>query len=84
MERVICSDHARQQMRERGASEQEVLRAIRDGERIPAKHGRVAYRQNFQYNHLWGGKFYRIKQVMPIVIHERGATVVITVYTFYF
>ncbi len=71
-------------MRERGASEQDVLTAIRDGERIPAKHGRVASRQNFQYNHLWAGRRYRIKQVMPIVKDAGDHLVVITVYTFYF
>jgi len=41
-------------------------------------------RRNFQYNRAWGGRFYRIKQVMPIVKDDRGRTVVVTVYTFYF
>ena len=81
---VIFSRHARQQMQERGASEHEVAEAITHGERVPAKHGRVAYRRNFAYDRLWGGIFYRTKQVMPIVVHESNRHVVVTVYTFYF
>jgi len=84
MAHVVFSRHARQQMRERGASEQEVVEAIAHGERTPAKHGRMTARRNFQYNRAWGGRFYRIKQVMPIVKDDRGRTVVVTVYTFYF
>ncbi len=72
-------------MRERGASEEEVVEAITCGEPVPAKHGRVASRRNFQYNRNWSGRFYHIKQVMPIIKkEEKGHTVVITVYTFYF
>ena len=84
MKRVVFSRHARQQMLERGASEEEVIETITAGERVPAKHGRVAHRRNFQHNRMWGGKLYPIKQVMPITKDERDSTVVITVYTFYF
>jgi hypothetical protein len=70
-------------MVERGASEEEIKEAITKGEKLPAKGGRVAYRHNYQYNKEWGGKFYHIKQVMPIVKGEKSI-VVITVYTFYF
>ena len=71
-------------MKERGASKKEVSEAIAEGEKIPAKYNRVAYRKNFQYNSHWGGKFYHIKQVMPVVKEEKDKIVVITVYTFYF
>ena len=81
---VVFSRHARQQMLERGASEEEVIEAISDGERTPAKHGRVAYRRNFRYNRIWSGRRYPTKQVMPIAKDEKGRIVVITVYTFYF
>lgn len=80
----MFSRHARQQMLERGASEEEVLEAIAEGERVPAKHNRVAYRRNFRYNRTWSGRRYPIKQVMPITKDEKGCVVVITVYTFYF
>jgi hypothetical protein len=80
---IILSDHATKQMIERGASKEEVIEAIRNGEKLPAKHGCVAYRHNFQYNSKWSNKFYHIKQVVAIVKEEKSM-VVITVYTFYF
>ena len=82
--KLIFSDHARRQMAERGASEAEVVEAITCGERAPAKKGRTAHRRNFDYNRLWSGKRYRIKQVVPITKDESNHAVVITVYTFYF
>ena len=84
VQRVAFSRHARQQMLERGASKEEVVDAIAHGERVPAKHGRMAARRNFQYERRWGGRFYHIKQVMPIITYDKGRTVVITVYVFYF
>ncbi|MBI4432770.1 MAG: DUF4258 domain-containing protein [Candidatus Omnitrophica bacterium] len=82
--KLIFSDHARRQMAERGASEAEVTEAVTHGERTPAKQGRTAHRRNFDYNHLWSGRHYHIKQVMPVTKEESNHTVVITVYTFYF
>ena len=82
--KIIFSDHARRQMAERGASEAEVVEAITRGERAPARQGRTAHRCNFDYDRLWSGKQYRIKQIMPITKEESNHTVVITVYTFYF
>lgn len=84
MEHVIFSHHAKQQMIERGASKEEVIEAIRDGETTVVKHGRIGYRKNYQYNSKWSEKFYHIKQVMAIVKKEANSIVVITVYTFYF
>ena len=81
---IIFSRHAKQKMRERGASIEETKEAILQGEHIPAKHGRMAYRKNFQYNSKWGGSFYHIKQVLAITKKENAKTFVITVYTFYF
>jgi len=84
MKTIIFSDHALFQMLERGASKEEVIEAIRNGEKIAAKHKRDSYRKNFQFNRKWANKFYHIKQVMPIVKDEEHGIAVITVYTFYF
>ena len=84
MSQVIFSRHSRDQLRDRGATEAEVREAILNGERVPAKRGRVAFRKNFSYRSEWKGKYYEIKQVMPIVIHEGNAFMVVTVYVFYF
>ncbi len=81
---IRFSQHAREQMIERGASPDEVIEAIRTGEQVPAKRGRLGYRKNFQYERHWGGKTYAIKQVLAIVAEEADTLIVITVYTFYF
>lgn len=81
---IHFSRHALLQMAERGATQEEVLEAIRSGEEVPAKRGRKGYRKNFQYERLWGGRHYAIKQVLAIVADEPEAFVVVTVYTFYF
>ena len=84
MKPIEFSHHAREQMLERGAGEDEVIETIRTGERAPAKRSRQGYRKNFQYNRLWGGRTYAIKQVLAIVAEEPDVLVVVTVYTFYF
>ncbi|GAB4324802.1 MAG: hypothetical protein Kow0074_18100 [Candidatus Zixiibacteriota bacterium] len=84
MKPVTFSRHALDQMRERGAGQDEVEAAITDGESAPARAGRLAFRLNFPYNSYWGGTFYATKQVMPIVADEPERYVVVTVYVFYF
>lgn len=81
---IRFSRHALFQMTERGATPEEVIAAVRLGEQLPAKRGRKGFRKNFQYERLWGGRYYSIKQVLAIVAVETEALIVITVYTFYF
>jgi hypothetical protein len=71
-------------MLERGASEDEVCEAIRNGEYEPAKDERMLARMNFQFNDLWIDTIYPIKQVAPVFVEEETEIVVITVYTYYF
>ncbi|MBU4298980.1 DUF4258 domain-containing protein [Patescibacteria group bacterium] len=75
MKSVIFSDHSLLQMQERGANRDEVLETIRTGEKIPVKNQCLAYRKNFQFNKKWSKKFYRLKQIMPIVKEERDKIV---------
>ncbi len=82
--RIIFSNHSKLQMIERGALKAEIIETIKMGEEVPAKLGRKAYRKNFQYKNYWNGKFYHIKQVMPVIIEEKESIIVITVYTYYF
>jgi hypothetical protein len=42
---VRFSQHAREQMAERGAEQNEVVETIRTGEQVPAKYGRHGYRE---------------------------------------
>ena len=55
--------HALSRMLERGASEDEVVATIREGERFAAKFGREGFRRNFSFGSLWQGRRYHMKQV---------------------
>jgi Domain of unknown function (DUF4258) len=77
-------EHARERMRERGASEAEVEATIRDGERFPAKFGREGFRRNFRFDGLWRGRRYRMKQIEAFDIYEDGDWLVISVIVKYF
>jgi hypothetical protein len=80
---IRFSQHALDNMNDRGASIEEVESAIRTGEVSSAKKNRLSFRKNFSYNGMWKGKCYRIKQVMPIVAEEADRLVVVTVYVFF-
>lgn len=84
MKSIVFSRHAKEQMLRRGVSKEEVEAAICRGEAVPAKKGRLSFRKNFPFESEWKGKYYEIKQVMPIVTEEDERLVVITVYAFYF
>ena len=84
MKPIVFSTHALEQMADRGAQQSEVEIAINAGEEIPAKQGRRAFRKNFSFNATWKGRYYDVKQVVPIVAEEPDTWVVITVYVFYF
>ncbi len=84
MKRIVLSLHARQQLVLRGGTEAEAQAAILEGERLPAERGRIAFRKNFPFLSDWKGRYYEVKQVMPVVVEEEDAIVVVTVYVFYF
>jgi Domain of unknown function (DUF4258) len=76
--------HARERAGERGASESEIAATVRDGERIPAKFGRSAFRRNFIFGGMWRGKQYATKQVEVIAVEENQRWLVITILVKYF
>ena len=80
---IHFSQHAITQWAERGATKDEVENAIRNGTKENAPGDRDVYKMNFQFNAIWNGKYYSVKQVAPIV-KENHEIIVITVYTFYF
>jgi len=71
-------------MAERGASEAEVIEAVKAGESVPLRLGRIAFRRNFAYNSNWRGKLYGTKQVEAIAVREEETLLVITVVVRYF
>lgn len=81
---VAFSNHALEQMEERGAFPDEVLQAVKLGEEFSAKRGRKGYRLNFPFGRTWGGRFYSTKQVVPIIAEDSKERIVTTVYVFYF
>ncbi|MBI4823475.1 MAG: DUF4258 domain-containing protein [Nitrospirae bacterium] len=80
---IKFSQHALDNMADRGASKEEVELAIKGGECFPAKKGRLSFRKNFSYNAIWKGKYYQVKQVIPIVAEEPDKFVVVTVYAYF-
>jgi hypothetical protein len=80
---IKFSQHALENLFDRGASKEDVEQAIRTGEQLPAQKGRKAFRKNFSYNAMWKGKYYQAKQVVPIVVEEPDRFVVVTVYVFF-
>lgn len=81
---IVFSNHAREQMLLRGASEEEVKRAVDQGEASPAKKERVSFTKNFPFDAKWKGEYYSTKQVKVIAKKESGSFIVVTVFTFYF
>ena len=81
---VKFSAHAREQMRYRGATEQEVEEAILSSPWEPAELGRWQCLREFPYGREWNGRFCVTKQVRPIFVEEQDEIVVITVYVYYY
>lgn len=81
---IAFSPHALEKMADRGVSKSEVESAIRTGNPEPARKGRFMFRKIFAYNSLWRGKYYSIKQIVPVVAEEPEHLVVVTVYAYYF
>ena len=81
---IRLTRHAQEQAAERGATASEIKEAVRKGARQPAKLGREMCHYNFAFDRNWQGKYYAVKQVVPIIIEKANEVVVITVYTFYF
>ena len=76
--------HARERMGERGATEDEVIATVEQGEQFPAKFGRTGFRRNFPFGSEWRSKHYRTKQVEAYAVREGPDWLVITIITRYF
>ena len=81
---IRLSEHAKEQLFYRGATEEEVLAAIRTCPWFEAERGKLECRKDFSYLKEWNGKKYATKQVRPIFVEEADEIVVITIYTYYF
>ena len=81
---IRLSGHARDQIRFRGATEAEVVEAIRRETWQSEALGRQSCRRQFRFDADWNGKQYASKQVRPIFVVEPAVIVVVTVYVYYF
>ena len=81
---VRFHEHALERMRERGATDEEVVATVQQGEKFPAKQGRTGFRRNFYFGGRWRGRDYSYKQVEAFAVQEGEDWLVITVVTRYF
>ncbi len=84
MKPIRLSGHARENLRFRGAIEEEIVDAIQSSQWQPAELGRWECRKDFAFGKDWNNKPYATKQVRPIFVEESEEIVVVTVYTYYF
>ena len=82
--KVRLHPHARERLKERGATEGEVFSTIEEGERFQAKFGRTGFRRNFGYGGTWRGRRYATKQVESYAVEEGDGWLVITVIVKYY
>lgn len=55
MKPIVFTAHARKRTAERGTREEDVIEAIRIGEREPAQRDLVLYRLNLEFHREWVG-----------------------------
>jgi hypothetical protein len=82
--KVWFHPHARDRLIERGTSEDEVIVAVKAGEKFNARFGRVGFRRNLPFRKRWRGKRYKLKQVEVYAIERHDGWFVISVVTRYF
>lgn len=80
---IKFSQHALDNMTDRMHREKKLKQRLERENAYLQKKGRLSFRKNFSYNGMWKGKFYNIKQVMPIVVEEPERFVVVTVHVFF-
>ena len=79
---IKFSEHAKNQLKYRGATEEEVIQTIRNAAWQPAELGRLECIHEFEFNNIWNGKLYKRKEVRPIFVEE-DKIVVVTIYVYY-
>ena len=81
---VRLHSHAASRLPLRGASKEEVILTVVEGESFSAKYGRTGFRRNFAFNSTWRDRLYATKQVEAYAVFEDEGWLVITVVTRYF
>ena len=81
--KIRLHPHARARLAERGATEEEVVATVQQGEQFPAKFGRVGFRRNFPFGGTWHGRSFAWKQVEVFAVQERGWLVITVIVKFF-
>lgn len=81
---ITIHPHAAQRAIERGATENEIIETVKNGEQFPAKFDRTGFRTNFLFNDTWNKKQYATKQIEAYCVKENNQWLVITVIIKYF
>ncbi|MFQ6032350.1 MAG: DUF4258 domain-containing protein [Candidatus Zixiibacteriota bacterium] len=76
--------HAKERMEERGATKDEIIKTVQEGEKFPAKFGRIGLRRNFACEGIGRGKKYKTKQIEVYGVKENEDFIVITILVKYF
>ena len=84
MKPIRLSGHARLRTGQRGATEQEVAEAIRQGPWTPAEQGRKECQKDFIFGREWNGRSYAAKRVRPIFVESPQEILVVTVFVYFF
>jgi hypothetical protein len=80
---IYFTHHALEQMKERQATENEVIETIRNSKWVSAEKGRLTASKLFPFQREHYGRYYASKEVVPVFTEEIERIVVITVYTFF-
>jgi len=80
---IVFTLHSLKRMAEREISEKEAAEAIRKGEWVPAMKGRYSCAGTFRFEKEHYGRYYKLKEVVPVFIEESHRILVITVYSFF-
>lgn len=80
---IRLSQHAKEQIKFRGCTEEEVEKAIRSCSWEPAELGRLECRMTLPFNKEWNGRSYATKTIRPIFVEEKDLIAVVTVYVYY-
>lgn len=74
--------HAYERLRERSATEDEVIATVISGERFAARYGRTCFRKYFSCREPWRGRRYATKQVEAYAVEEDGWFVITVIVKF--
>ncbi|OGF55267.1 MAG: hypothetical protein A2Z21_09305, partial [Candidatus Fraserbacteria bacterium RBG_16_55_9] len=70
MKPIRFSQHVQNQLRKRGATEAEVVRAIRYASWRKAKGDRHECELVIEFNGMWRSKLYRKKKIRPVFVEK--------------